>query len=493
MTTISELFETVARRFPNHEACVVPGASISYGRLLERVESLANHLHSAGIGPGNRVALMMPGGIDLVVAVLATLRSGAAYVPVDPRYPQQKRQRLLAAGRPDLLLYGANCPSSEPSAARVPARPEDAACVLFTSGTLGHVKGVVITNRSLANLAGAASTEFGLEPAARFLLMASLSFSASLEELFPPLVSGACVVFPDPKSAVAHSVDGLLAEINRNRITHVELQTGIWQRLVFSLADTHRDLPGSLRLVIMGGERHLPIAVHEWARLARIPLIHVYGPTEATATVSYHRLEPGEVPENHVIPIGTPIRGARCYVVGPDRLPVTMGETGELYVGGDCLAAGYFEQPAETLEKFQPDPRLEPGGGPLYRTGDLVREISPRVLEYVARTSEHDVPDDSSLDVPKIERSIGSHPDVGAVLVVPQKDYWGELQLVAYVSPRRERLSVGEIQEHARRVLTDSARLIEIVKVDALPRDPSGRLDRRALPAPSHDRSVRRA
>ncbi|WP_158892216.1 non-ribosomal peptide synthetase [Amycolatopsis anabasis] len=459
--TVAELFEAQVARTPDLPAVVSGGFALSYVELNERANRLAHALIARGAGPEQLVALRLPRSVDLIVAILAVLKAGAAYLPIDPDYPAERIAYLLEDARPALVLTEleeSGCPATDPGV-RVPVT--GAAYVIYTSGSTGRPKGVVVSHRGAASLAAGQIDRFRVRPGDRVLQFASPSFDAAFSELCMALLSGACLVLASaerlmPGPALAELLDA-------QRITHATIPPA-------ALAALER-LPGGMTLVA-AGETCPPDLVDRWSPGRR--MINAYGPTETTvcATMS-EPLTPGRA----IVPIGRPLWNAQVYVLDAALRPVPPGVVGELYVAGPGLARGYLGRPGLTAERFV----ACPFGGRMYRTGDLARWNRAGELEYVGRADDQVQLRGFRIELGEVEAAVAAAAETTRVAAVVREDLPGERRLVAYVVSTvdpgevRARL-VARLPEH----LVPSA----IVPIDALPLTPHGKLDRKALPAP---------
>ncbi|WP_431945154.1 amino acid adenylation domain-containing protein [Actinacidiphila sp. bgisy167] len=390
--------EEQARRTPDAPAVVDAAGTTSYAGLLAAVTPLARALRGHGVRPGDLVGLCLPRGRDAVVAMLAVLRAGAGYLPLDPGYPAARVAVMLEEAAPRVVLvppggtdgFAPSLPAGTPVLAvdaaagadpvpGTPLAPEDPAYVIFTSGSTGRPKGVVVPRRALTHFCRAAGERYGFSPVDRVLQFASLSFDASVEEIFPPLAAGAAVVVRDDD--MISRPDVFLDRCAGLGITVLDLPTAYWHELVAALARGEAVLPPTVRTVIIGGEAVHPEAVARWeARVGtRVRLLNTYGPTETAVVATAADLTSwtGEGP----VPIGTPLPGVAVRVVAEDGTTAAPGEPGELRIGGAGVATGYLERPELTEDRF----REGPHGLREYLSGDRVRQLPDGGLEYLGR------------------------------------------------------------------------------------------------------------
>ncbi|MFJ3880270.1 amino acid adenylation domain-containing protein [Streptomyces sp. NPDC090077] len=514
---LTELFAEQAARRPDALAVLGDGQRLTYGELADAAARLAGRLAALGLGPGDRVGVCLPHSPDLLVALLGILTTGASYVPLDLDYPPQRLEFITS----DMALShvvvsdetAGSCPARsaclvpvhepdvargegphERAAGRVPPRTpagEDPACVIYTSGSTGRPKGVLIPHRALTNLALAAGEEFRLAPGDRFLVNLSAGFSGSLEELFPPLVHGAAVVIPAERQRLS-TVDGLMACLRRHEVTALILTTALWHVVVRELADTGARFPTRVRLVGVSGERCHPEFLPLWARL-QVPLVHIYGPTEYTATVTYYTLPAGaRLPVGALLPIGKPIRGTRVHILDPDLHPVAEGAEGELFVGGDSLALGYHDRPELTAARFVPDPFApdapDTHRSRLYRTGDRVRRRPDGNLEFIGRVDDQIKIRGYRVEPGEIESALTRHPGVRQSVVTLAESAGGHRRLVAYVVPATDPGAAPPTDADLSAALASELPAYMVpatyVRIAAIPLNNHGKIDRAALPEP---------
>jgi len=470
---LPDLVEAQVSRTPHGIAVVADGVELTYAELDARANRLARLLADRGAAPERVVALAMPRSVEIVVAQLAVLKTGAAYLPVDPDYPAERVAFMLADARPVLVLTlpgtgitAENLVVLDGSEDGLPAtpvsrdvRPENPAYVIYTSGSTGTPKGVVVTHAGLASFSGAEIDHFDVREGDRVLQFASPSFDASVLELCMALPAGAALVVPPPGPLLGEHLAAVLAE------------RGVTHALIPPVAmATVPDVPlPAFRTLVVGGEACTAELVDRWAPGRR--MVNAYGPTEATVVTSWSDpLEPGGTP-----PIGRPIRNTRVHVLGPDLRPVPIGAAGELFVTGVGLARGYLGRPGLTADRFVANPFGEPGSR-LYRTGDLVRWTADGRLEFLGRVDDQVKIRGFRVEPGEIEAVLRRHPDVAAAAVVVR-----DRRLVAYV------VATGspDLRAHLAASLPDYLVPSAFVALDELPLTPNGKLDRQALPEPT--------
>ncbi|MFH9426468.1 amino acid adenylation domain-containing protein, partial [Streptomyces sp. NPDC017529] len=490
------LFEAQAARTPQATAVRSADTTLTYAQLDAAANRLARLLVPRGAGPEQLVALALPRSAEMVVAVLAVLKAGAAYVPLDPAYPAARIAYLLDATRPALLLTDSTTaktlpPGTEPrltldapdtralladlpdtpvrdTERNAPLLPKHPAYVIHTSGSTGGPKGVLVPHQGIAALATAQIERFGTGPESVVLLFASLSFDASVSDLCTALLSGATL-------AVAPADDLLAGEqladvVARFGVTHLKLPPSVLAELPAGA------LPRRVSLAV-AGEPCPPELAARWCATHR--LVNAYGPTEATVCVSMSGPLGGGVP-----PVGRPVWGVRVFVLDGGLRPVPVGVVGELYVGGVGLARGYVGRCGLTAERFVACP-FGGVGERMYRTGDVVRWRVDGELEFVGRADGQVKVRGFRVEPGEVEAVLGAHPGVGRAVVVAREDRPGDVRLVAYVVPGAgDPPGPAELRRHLTERLPAHLVPSAVVVLDALPLTPNGKLDRRALPEP---------
>jgi amino acid adenylation domain-containing protein len=471
-----------ARRTPDAVAVESSAGSLTYGELARQAAELAGRLQASGVRRGSRVGVLRERTPDLIVALLGVLRAGGAYVPLDPGYPPERISMLLEDAGAETLLTGDGLAATEGS----PAAPEggaatatdDLAYVIFTSGSTGRPKGVMIPHRALAVYTVSAMRRYGLSSADRVLQFTSPAFDASAEEIFPTLAAGATLILRD--APFQGSIASFLAACAERGVTVLDLPTAYWHEVALALDTEELELPASLRLLILGGERALPERWEAWRRRAgsRVRVVNTYGPTEATIVSTGIDLEE----EAGELPIGRPVARARVALLGPWREPVPPGAAGEIAIGGAGVARGYLGRPDQTAERFVPDPFAGPdeAGGRLYRTGDLARWRPDGALEFLGRLDDQIKVRGFRVEPAEVEARLVRHPGVRDAAVAARDG-----RIVAYVLPRGEEAPTGaDLGAFLRRTLADFLVPSSFVTVAEIPRTAGGKVDRRRLPEP---------
>ena len=493
--TLPDLFEAQVARSPHATALVFEDVTLSYAELNLQANRLAHYLISQGVGPETVAAIALPRSIEMVVSLLAILKAGGAYLPLDSDYPPERLAYMLEDAQPACVVTTSQLvellpaefvqllldqpgtqrklkqqPETNPSNARrtAPLQPLHPAYVIYTSGSTGMPKAVVVTHSGIPSLAATQIEHFAVTPEARVLQFASLSFDAAFSEVAMSLLSGAALVLAGPGE---HSGEPLAALIQSQGVTHATLPPAV-------LASLTKELP-SLESLIIAGETSSPDLVGRWSEGRR--MVNAYGPTETTVCATISAPLAGAV----LPPIGRPIYNTRAYVMDANLQPVPIGIAGELYVTGAGLARGYFNRPALSAERFVADPyELEPGAR-MYRTGDLARWRADGVLEFLGRADQQLKIRGFRIEPSEIEAALTAHPAVDQAAVIARDDGPGGKQLVAYLVPAPGVApEVAALRRSLDERLPDYMVPATFVVLEALPLTPSGKLDRKALPAP---------
>ncbi len=498
-TTLPRLFAAQVEASPDAVALVGADGSLTYAELDARVARLARLLAARGAGPERLVGLALPRSTELVVAVLAVLRTGAAYVPIDPAYPAERIAFMVGDARPELLLSDTSVAAGLPALPLEPicldapsvvaelaaspdgfptvtANPMSPAYVIYTSGSTGRPKGVVIEHRALTEyLSWAVEAYPGVRGVA--VLHSPVSFDLTVTALFAPLVAGGRVYVSalDERAAVPESGVTFL----KVTPSHVPLLNA----LPDSFSPT-----GEL---VIGGEQLLGESLTEWRqRRPAATIINEYGPTEATVGCVVFRVTGDMNLAPGAVPIGRPVPNTAIHVLDAGLRPVPEGLTGELYLAGDQLARGYLNRPDLTAQRFVANPFGAPGAR-MYRTGDLVRWLPDGELEFLGRADDQVKVRGYRIELGEIEAVIAGHPDIARTAVVVRDDLPGGRALVGYLVPVSDTPpDLAELRGHVGRELPDHMVPAAFVVLSELPLTTNGKLDRTALPAPDFTSAV---
>jgi amino acid adenylation domain-containing protein len=500
-----ELFEAQARRNPEAVALSFGEARLSYRELEKRASRLAGHLRGLGVGPEVRVGLCAERSLELVVGLLATLKAGGAYVPVDPEYPRERVAYMLADSGVALLLtqrrlaaeLAGTCDrlvlldeewDDAPVTDAPQALPESLAYVIYTSGSTGRPKGVQIPHRALVNFVVDMGRRLEIGEQDRLLSVTSLSFDIFGLELFVPLSQGSQVVL----ASRDETLDGALLarRLESSGATVMQSTPATWRMLLGS------GWSGDGKLKLLCGGEALPGELAGRLLDKGRCLWNLFGPTETTIWSAAHPVEQAREP----MPIGRPIANTGLYVLDRSLEPAPLGVAGELHIGGEGLARGYLHRGDLTAERFVPD-RFGSEGGRLYRTGDLARFLPDGTVEFLGRIDHQVKLRGFRIELGEIESVLSQEPGVDQAVVIAREDRPGDKRLVAYVvyagsgddasDPAKralDRQSASRLREAVSAVLPSYMVPSAFVVLDALPRTPNGKLDRRALPAPEVER-----
>ena len=493
----------IARRAalqPDAVALEGAGVSWTYRHLMARAAGVSSALAARGIGAEARVGVVAERRGHTLAAVLGTLGAGAAYVPLEPSLPERRLEALAAdAGLSAVLCLGPAPPwlartgipalSLEALAtAETPESPHQPAAdasayVLFTSGTSGRPKGVVVPRSALAAQCADVVTGYGLGADDRMLQFASLAFDTSVEEIFPTLLAGATLVLTEERPAEEARV--FFERSRRHAVTVLDLPTAYWHQLVDELAEGGAELPETVRLVILGGEAALPDALVAWQRStpAEARLVNTYGPTEATVVALRWWAERAEAdshrPSGSSLPLGRPLSYASASVLDPTGLRQPPGAPGELHLAGAGLARGYLGRPGRTALAFRPDPRPDATpGGRLYATGDRARWRPDGVLEFLGRLDEQVKVRGYRVEPGEVEATLAGLTGVRAAAVSVETGAGGP-RLIAHVASDR---TAPELRAALAAELPSYMLPSALVVLEALPLGPTGKVDRTVLP-----------
>jgi amino acid adenylation domain-containing protein len=499
--TVHELVRLRALENPDTPALVEASQAWSYADLDRRANQIAHRLRERGIRPRQVVAVLRGRSAETIACLLGIMKAGCAYLPLDPAWPPARLSLVLEEARPRLVITEQAAPRGLPlgvpvfdlngdrqESTREPiADPhlaiedDDPVYLIYTSGSTGQPKGVVMPHRGLANTSLSLAAIIGLGPGQRFLQFAPLTFDVSAFQIFPALVSGAALVLhPDP-GRLSHAE--LMRLCEAHEVTVLDLPAALWRAWVADLAARGARAPTGIRVFMTGGESVPSELVHAWAGLVRSDarLLSSYGPTEAAATTVLTTAATGAATlTTTTLPLGVVLPGVQIFLLDRELQPAPRGTTGEIYIGGVCLADGYLGAPAATADRFVPNPFDITTGARLYRTGDLARvQPSTGRLEFQGRRDDQVKIRGYRVEVAEIEAALLAHPGVRRAAVVQDPDEAS--RLVACVIAGDPWPTPDALRERLRARLPAHMVPSAIFLVDHLPVMSNGKLDRRRL------------
>lgn len=495
---VHELFQDQAARTPDAIAASTADHTITYHELNQRANRLGRYLQSLDVGPGDLIGVFLNRSIDMLVALLGIQKAGAAYLPLDPMFPRDRLEFMLAdsaapvlitetalmdtlpANQGRLVSIDADWPEiSQHDAHDLPVirDPERLAYIIYTSGSTGRPKGVQVYQRGFVNFLTSIQDEPGLSADDILLSVTTLSFDISGLELFLPLISGAQVVIPD--SAAVADGPRLLAALADSGATVMQATPATWRLMIAS------GWQGDRRLKVLCGGEALPEDLAHQLLERCGSLWNMYGPTETTVWSTIYPVDRAD----GLVPIGRPIGNTRVYILDKTMKPVPIGVPGELFIGGDGVAMGYLNRPDLNAEKFIPDPFSEQPSARMYRTGDLARYRTDGTVDFLGRMDHQVKIRGYRIELGEIEAVLGQHPAIDQAVVVAREDSPGDKRLVAYLIANQEPApTTNELRNFLREKLPDYMLPPVYYFLDAIPLTPNGKVDRRALPAPEGSR-----
>ncbi|MEC3650387.1 non-ribosomal peptide synthetase DhbF [Bacillus subtilis] len=501
LVSLQDMFEKQAVLTPERIALMCDDIQVNYRKLNEEANRLARLLIEKGIGPEQFVALALPRSPEMVASMLGVLKTGAAYLPLDPEFPADRISYMLEDAKPSCIITTEEIAASLPDDLAVPElvldqavtqeiikrySPENPdvsvsldhpAYIIYTSGSTGRPKGVVVTQKSLSNFLLSMQEAFSLGEEDRLLAVTTVAFDISALELYLPLISGAQIVIA--KKETIREPQALAQMIENFDINIMQATPTLWHALVTSEPEKLRGLR-----VLVGGEA-LPSGLLQALQDLHCSVTNLYGPTETTIWSAAAFLEEGL---QGVPPIGKPIWNTQVYVLDNGLQPVPPGVVGELYITGTGLARGYFHRPDLTAERFVADP-YGPPGTRMYRTGDQARWRADGSLDYIGRADHQIKIRGFRIELGEIDAVLANHPHIEQASVVVREDQPGDKRLAAYVVADGA-IDTAELRRYMGASLPDYMVPSAFVEMDELPLTPNGKLDRKALPAPDFSTSV---
>lgn len=510
--SVYEMVAVAMARYPNATAVRFGSESLTYRELEARAIELASALHGLGVREGDVVAVSVHRSCDVVVALLGILRAGAAYLPIDPSYPDERGHAMLARAGVKVAVCHAELKSrffagfsthvlttsaarETPSVSRTSAdvlpalrtSPDDVFCVIYTSGSTGQPKGVEVTHRGLVNHSCAIAENYGLGVGDRVLCSASISFDVTGEQIYPALFSGAEVVIRS--NDLFDSFQGFAQFVRQYGLTVMILPTAFWHEWVRDLTHQGDSVPESLRVLSVGTEKALGESLAQWQRASqgRVRFCQGYGPTETTITSTMYILKEGRTCEDDPLPIGRPLPNTRLYVLDDNLEPVPVGAKGSLYIAGHGLARGYRNAPELTESRFLPCP-FEPGNR-MYATGDQVRYREDGQLVFIGRSDSQVKIRGFRVELGEVEQTLRQHPAVEEALVL-LRTVGDEPILCGYVVSRTSSLTGSELQQFLAQKLPAHEVPRAVYVLPSFPKTTNQKVDKSALPLPTFTRAT---
>ncbi|MDJ0737526.1 MAG: amino acid adenylation domain-containing protein, partial [Nostocaceae cyanobacterium] len=509
---VHQLFEEQVKKTPDEVAVLFEQEQLTYQELNSQANKLAHYLQSMGVSPDVLVGICLQRSVEMVVGVLGILKAGGAYVPIDPAYPIDRIAYMLENSQASVLLTQKNLlPRLPKSQAKIicldpkcgvvsqendfkpncSVSRENLAYVIYTSGSTGKPKGVAMKHLALTNLILWQLENTTVSPKAKTLQFAPISFDVSFQEIFSTWCGGGTLVLISEE--VRRDPVALLHLLREKQIERLFLPFVALQQLA-QTTQTLGLIPTSLREVITAGEQLqiTRVIASFFSQLKDCSLHNQYGPSETHVVVTAFTLTGSTDNWSALPPIGCPIVNTQIYILDQFAQPVPVGIPGELYIGGVCLARGYLNRPELTAERFIPNPFSQEEGSRLYKTGDLARYLPDGNIEYLGRIDNQVKVRGFRIELGEIEVTLAQHPDLRQTAVILREDQPGDKRLVAYVCPNEGSIPTsGQLRRFLWEKLPDYMVPGTFVTLEALPLTPSGKVDRRALPAPDASSLIR--
>ncbi len=501
--TVVQLFERQVILTPDATALRVDATGFSYAHLNAKANQLARVLRKLGVHPEVPVGIYLKQSPEMFIALWAILKSGGAYVPLNPDYPAERIRFILQDANISVVLThgslerelnsfeGLSVVNLDTDRSKILREDQSnlsqstgldsLAYVLYSSGTTGQPKGIMVPHGALTNFVQTASSDFLFTPKDQVLQFASIGFDVSVEEIFPCLTNGGTLILRTEN--MLDSWKAFLEFCQEHQITILDLPTSFLQALITGIEEEGLSLPPSVRLVIMGGEHAYPKMLSQWNTVIdnSVQLVNAYGPTETTVNATYWTCEWND---SRPLSIGRPIQNLQAYVLDRYLRPVPVGIPGELCIAGAGLARGYLHHPQNSAVKFIPNPFLPQCSPRLYLTGDRARQLPDGTLEFLGRKDHQVKVRGYRIELGEIETVLCQQPDVKEAVVVTREESSGRLQLVAYVVPEENDLSLNDLHLRVKQRLPHYMVPAVITVTRAFPLTPNGKVDRSQLPEP---------
>ena len=510
--SLHQLVEKQAHKTPDAIAIIHKGQGLSYQVLNESANRLAHYLVAQGVKAERLVGISFGRSPEMIVAFLGVLKAGAAYVPIDPNYPDSRRQYILADAQVEILLtqtalltqlateqkqvnkvlcldrmaeelapYFIENPS-------ITVAPEQLAYVIYTSGSTGNPKGVMAHHRGLVNYSLSLAEALTLTAADRMLQFSTMSFDFIVSEVYPTLAVGGAIVLRSDEMVT--STRAFVQFIADNEVSVIQFTTAFWHELVSGIDRLGIPLPPSLRIVLFGGEKASLTLCRQWlAKVGDYPrLFNAYGPTESTVITTLYDAIAENYDGSEDLPIGRPIRNAQTYVLDENLQPVIDGEAGELYIGGPGVTRGYLNLPEKTQAVFIDSPFERPfePSATLYKTGDLVRMDATGLISFVGRADFQVKIRGFRIELGEIESCLDRFGAIAQRVVIAREDIPGDKRLVAYIVMQPQlTLNRADLNQFLAEQLPSFMVPSLVVELSEMPKNPNGKIDRKALPVPT--------
>ena len=499
-----EYFSECVARFPDAVAVEHMDHQLTYRELDLTSNRLSNYLSKRGAGPDVPVAFCLERSLEMMIGLLAILKSGSAYLPLDKNYPEDRLRYMLQDSRAKLLLTTSELSPTLPDETAehilidmekeviekendIPPEtgvsPDNTAYVIYTSGSTGAPKGVRITHRNLLNHNFAVIKAFGIDSGEhRFLQFASISFDISVEEIFPTWLLGQPLILRT-EEAIA-SIPAFFDFIRRENITVLNLPTAYFHEMAYALQD--QELPPSVKIVVIGGEKVSEERFRLWQSHAtdNVLLFNTYGPTETTVSATFTALNDLH-PDGEGLSIGRPLANVRIYILDPLSNPVPIGVAGELYIGGAGVSPGYLNRPELTSERFVADPFSEVPEARMYRTGDLSIYRSDGDIEFIGRADNQVKLRGFRIELDEIQTRLVRQGSIRDAVVIMREDTPDANYIAAYLTRGKNRTpDIDQIKKRLAKELPDYMVPAVFVELNELPMTPGGKIDKKVLPTP---------
>lgn len=512
---VHELFEAQVVRTPETPAVSCANETLTYFELNRQANQLSRYLRDAGATEGSRIGICIDRSVEMMIAIIATLKTGCIYVPIDPAYPEERQSHMILDAEVSIVLTVSTIASQLPSSVKksisldteselfsslsgenlgLPLNPLSMMYMIFTSGSTGKPKGSLVYHTGFVNLLNWYVKEFEFNNESCFLVFSSLGFDLTQKNLFAPLISGGHLVLVD---SPLYDPEYILDIIAFYRATTINCTPSAFYGLLSNSSDRSLSRLESLNIVVLGGE---PISTARMRAWIESPYFHAtfvnsYGPTECTDVVAFYRL-PDAKSYGSAIPIGRPIPNVQLYVLDSQLQLVPDGAPGELSIGGICVGAGYVNRPELNTEKFVKNPFAQNSSELMYRTGDRVRYLANENIEFLGRIDHQVKLSGFRIELGEITNELERQSDIKEAYVMAQQDESGDQFLVAYIvltAPNTQEDIIPLIRKRLFTVLPEYMVPTNIVLLEKMPISPNGKVDRSRLPVPKNKLSKKRA